>query len=254
MAGCTAPKQGHRTASGRANCPVCRYRGGYRRAYNPPPRTTTSYWDTSRGRSSGGGSGSSGGGGGGGGTRRLRGGRGTVSYSPTEWRAFEPAAREAEKIARVDPEARDVFLCHAWDDREDAARTMQQQLAAAGASVWFSEDDIPLGAPMMREIDKGLSKARLGIVLVTPAFLRGLKKGGGIADKELSALLHSERLLPVAHGVTFEEIREVSVLLASRAGLTINEALSMADAARKIAATAAVQGDETKPPGASRDW
>ena len=177
-----------------------------------------------------------------------------MSYSPAEWRTFEPAARRAEAVAQKHPDRRDVFLCHAWDDRETAAQEMHDLMVESGASVWFSEKDVALGQPLMREIDKGLTKSRLGIVLVTPAFLRGLEKGGGIADKELSALLHSDRLIPVAHGVTFEEIREVSYLLASRSGLTINEALTMQDAALKVAAAAAVQGDETKPPSASRDW
>jgi hypothetical protein len=35
-------------------------------------------------------------------------------------------------------------------------------------SVWFSERDISLGAPFLREIDKGLAKSKAGIVLVTP--------------------------------------------------------------------------------------
>ena len=93
----------------------------------------------------------------------------------------------------------------------------------------------------MRQLDKGLSMSRIGIVLVTPALLRSLEKGG-IADKELSALLATDRVIPVAHGTTFEEIREVSPLLAARSGLTIDAALTMHDAARKVAAAAAAEG------------
>ena len=176
-----------------------------------------------------------------------------MAYSPSEWRTFESAAEKAQAIAQTYPDRRDVFLCHAWDDRETSAKEMHDLMVESGASVWFSEKDVALGQPLMREIDKGLTKSRIGIVLVTPAFLRGLEKGGGIADKELSALLRSDRLIPVAHGVTFEEIREVSYLLASRSGLTIDDALSMRDAARKVAASAAVQGHETLYPGASPD-
>ena len=83
------------------------------------------------------------------------------------------------------------------------------------------------------EIDKGLANSRMGIVLVTPSFLKRIK-GEGIADKELSALLARDLLVPIVHNTTFEDLREVSPLLGSRSGLsTIEE--SMEDVAAKIA-------------------
>jgi hypothetical protein len=56
----------------------------------------------------------------------------------------------------------------------------------------------------------------------------------GVADIELSALLRRERLIPVVHGTTYEELEKVSLLLASRAGLNSAEE-SMTDIAAKIA-------------------
>ena len=176
-----------------------------------------------------------------------------MSYSEAEWRKFEPGARQAERIAEKFPDHHDLFLCHAWDDREELAKDFYDELTAYGASVWFSETEVMLGQSLMREIDKGLAKSRIGIVLVTPALLASLEKGG-VADKELSALLATDRVIPIAHGVTFEEIVDISPLLASRAGLTIDDKLPMVEAAKKVAASAAVQGEETKPPGNSRDW
>lgn len=69
----------------------------------------------------------------------------------------------------------DLFLCHAWDDRAGAAKELHDLLEANNVSVWFSEKDVVLGAPLLREIDKGLAKSRAGIVLVTPALLTRLK-------------------------------------------------------------------------------
>jgi hypothetical protein len=66
--------------------------------------------------------------------------------------------------------------------------------------------------PLLRAIDKGLANSRVGIVLVTPALLRRLP-AEGIADKELSALLARDRLVPVVHDTTYEALREVSPLL-----------------------------------------
>ncbi len=45
-------------------------------------------------------------------------------------------------------------------------------------------------------------------MLVTPALLKSLE-AEGIADKELSALLATDRVIPVAHGTTFEALRDV---------------------------------------------
>ena len=76
---------------------------------------------------------------------------------------------------------------------------------------------MPLGKPLFRQIDIGLANSRAGIVLVTPALLQSILSDG-IADKELSALLATDRVIPVAHGTTFEALREVSPLLAARSG------------------------------------
>jgi hypothetical protein len=70
-------------------------------------------------------------------------------------------------------------------------------------------------------------------VLVTPALLRRLQ-GESIADKELSALLAREQLVPIVHGTTYEDLREVSPLLGSRTGLSTAEN-PMSDVAAKLA-------------------
>jgi hypothetical protein len=155
-----------------------------------------------------------------------------VTYTPAEVRALTPVRESVEKRALL-PDLRDVFLCHAWDDRKGAATELHDLLESNGVSVWFSEKDVALGAPLLREIDRGLAKSRVGVVLVTPALLTRLE-GEGIADKELSALLARDLLVPVVHDTTYEALREVSPLLGSRSGLTTAED-SMADVAAKLA-------------------
>ena len=120
----------------------------------------------------------------------------------------------------------------AWDDRKGAAKDLHDLLESLDVSVWFSEKDVALGTPLLREIDKGLAKSRVGIVLVTPALLSRLR-GEGIADKELSALLARELLVPIVHGTTYEALREVSPLLGSRSGLNTAED-TMANVAAKL--------------------
>jgi hypothetical protein len=113
-------------------------------------------------------------------------------------------------------------------------------LEARGVRVWFSEKDIALGDPFMRSIDKGLANSRVGIVLVTPAMLQSLPREG-VADKELSVLLQTERLIPIVHGTTYDALREVSPMLASRNGLnTLEDSLS--EVATKLAEVVKVSG------------
>ena len=230
MARCTAPSRGHRTASGAAECPAC---GGRSRSYggygsypsNPSYPSFPSY--PSSGGGSGGGSPRSG--------PRPRWSRAgsAVSYTQTQVQSLEPIRQAVEARAAGEPDLRDVFLCHAWDDRQGPAKELHDLLVAAGVKVWFSEKDLGLGVPMMRAIDKGLLNSRIGLVLVTPALLERVPKEG-VADKELSVLLARNQLVPIVHNTTYDALRNVSPMLASRSGLDTGED-SMAVVAAKIA-------------------
>lgn len=147
-------------------------------------------------------------------------------------RALTPIRETVEKRAPL-PDLRHIFLCHAWDDRQGVAKELYDLLVSRDVSVWFSENDIGLGEPFLRAIDKGLVKSRIGIVLVTPALLKRLP-AAGVADKELSVLLARDQLVPIVHNTTYEALREVSPMLASRNGLDTAE-MSMADVAAKLA-------------------
>lgn len=232
MARCTAPRYGHRTASGRDACPACGGRssryggfGGYSYGYSPPPSPLYT-------RSNGGSIASSGGG-----SRRTAKPKwsqagSSVFYTPEQIVTLTPIRESVEVLAKV-PDLRDVFLCHAWDDRLGAAKELHDLLESLGVKVWFSEKDVELGGLLMRSIDRGLANSRVGIVLVTPALLRRLQSES-IADKELSVLLATNRLVPIVHNTTFDALRNVSPMLASRSGLETQEE-SMADIAAKIA-------------------
>lgn len=233
MARCTAPVRGHRSAAAAADCPACGGRYGRSRGYG----SFGGYGNYSSYRPSSSPSSSGSQGGGGTGRRsskpRWSPSSSGVWYTPEEVRALTPVRESVEGLAVSQPDLRDVFLCHAWDDRQGSAKDLHDLLEERGVRVWFSEKDLGLGVPMMRAIDKGLVNSRVGIVLVTPAMLRRLP-AEGVADKELSALLRRERLVPVVHGTTYEELEKVSLLLASRAGLNTAEE-SMAEVAAKIA-------------------
>ena len=141
MAQCTAPRNGHRTASGAANCPACRggsrgY-GGYR-SYPTSSYSTPSYSSSGSSRSGGGGAG---------GTAKPHWSRAgsSIGYTSAQVRTLTPVRENIENLAVLQPDLRDVFLCHAWDDRQGSAKELHDLLEAGGVSVWFSEKDLGLG-------------------------------------------------------------------------------------------------------------
>lgn len=234
MARCTAPVRGHSSAAAAAACPACRSRsrysyGSYSSSYSSSGSSGASY-SSSGGGSAGRSSSSS--------RPRWSKAGSSVSYTPAQVQSLTPIRQTVETRAVTQPDLRDVFLCHAWDDRQGVAKELHDLLEAAGVKVWFSEKDLGLGVPMMRAIDKGLANSRIGLVLVTPALLTRLPKEG-VADKELSALLAGNQLVPIVHNTTYEALRNVSPLLASRSGLDTAED-SMAVVAAKIAELVAV--------------
>jgi hypothetical protein len=225
MARCTAPVNGHRTASAAAACPACRYKSSRYSGYSS---SYPSYSGRRSSDSSSGGSRSSG-------SSRPRWSKSgsSVSYTSSQIQSLTPIREAIEIRAAAQPELRDAFLCHAWDDRKGAAKELHDLLEATGVKVWFSEKDLGLGVPMMRAIDKGLANSRIGLVLVTPAMLDRLPKES-VADKELSALLAGNQLVPIVHNTSYEALRNVSPLLASRTGLDTSQD-TMAVVAEKIA-------------------
>ncbi|AMO78662.1 hypothetical protein PcP3B5_52790 [Pseudomonas citronellolis] len=229
MARCTAPVRGHSSAAAAAACPACRYRTSYRSG-----GYSSSYSSSSSSSGSSVSSYGSGGGRSGGGSKpRWSKAGSSISYTSAQVVSLTPVRQAVEARAAEQPDLRDVFLCHAWDDRQGAAKELHELLVAAGVKVWFSEKDLGLGVPMMRAIDKGLANSRIGLVLVTPALLARLPKES-VADKELSTLLAGNRLIPIVHTTTYEALRNVSPMLASRSGLDTAED-SMAVVAQKIA-------------------
>lgn len=233
MSRCTAPVRGHSSAAAAAACPACRNRYGSRysgySSYSPSYGSSSSYSSTTSSSTSGGGGSTT--------TRsskpRWSKAGSSLAYTSNQIMSLAPVRDEIEKKASVQPDLRDVFLCHAWDDRKGVAKELHDLLEASGVKVWFSEKDLGLGVPMMRAIDKGLANSKIGLVLVTPALLSRLPKEG-VADKELSTLLAGNRLIPIVHNTTYDELRNVSPMLASRSGLDTSED-TMAIVAEKIA-------------------
>ena len=118
-------------------------------SYSPynSPHSSSSYNSISRSSSSGGGSSQ---------TKtkaRWSSSSSTILYTPAEIRTLTPVRDNFEKRSEL-PDLRDVFLCHAWDDRKGVAKELHDFLESKSVSVWFSEKDVLLGSSLLREMIK----------------------------------------------------------------------------------------------------
>jgi hypothetical protein len=156
-----------------------------------------------------------------------------VSHSVAERRYLEEVRDVVERDEAEVGRERDLFLCHAWEDRRLAARELFDAFDDLGVDAWFSEEHLELGSSLPRQLDRGIARSRVGVVLVTPAMLNALRRGG-FADQELGALLSTGRVIPVLHEVSYEELSGESPLLAQRAGLSTTDS-SLREVAEKIA-------------------
>jgi hypothetical protein len=128
----------------------------------------------------------------------------------------------------------DLFLSHAWADRQASAQQLYEELEKFGLKVWFSEVELTYGQSLGRQIDRALANCTAGLILVTPAFLTAVETGTW-AERELGVLIGSDRVIPVLHEVTFEQLKRVSPMLADRAGFSTAEE-NLSAIAEKIAA------------------
>jgi hypothetical protein len=141
------------------------------------------------------------------------------------------ADRVQHAVAQGDDRQWDTFLSYARIDGADVGGELRQHLEDLGVSVWFDAIAITPGKSQALQMDKGLLKARAGIALLTPAYL----VGRFWTERELGALLHKETLIPVLHGVSFEEVAEYSGILPDLAGFeTARDSVEVI--AQKIAA------------------
>lgn len=110
----------------------------------------------------------------------------------------------------------DVFISHASEDKDDIVRPLAIALKNAGLSVWYDEFELRIGDSLRQKIDRGLSKSRFGIVVLSKSFI---KKGwtnyelDGIITKVVSG---EQVILPIWHNITKQEVVDFSPSIADK--------------------------------------
>lgn len=119
----------------------------------------------------------------------------------------------------------DVFICHATEDKDSAARPVAKGLSSAGLSVWYDEFSLKLGDSLRRSIDHGLADSRYGVVILSPSFFKKdwpQAELDGLFAKEITG---DKTILPVWHELDRKQILEKSPLLADRVAARTSEGI-----------------------------
>ena len=129
-----------------------------------------------------------------------------------------PLAQESNLFVadREEGKQYDVFISHAFEDKEAVVRPLAIALQAKGVRVWYDEFEMKIGDSLRRKIDQGLANSRFGIVVISRSFI---KKGwtnyelDGIMTKAISG---QQVLLPIWHDITKQEVIDYSPSLADK--------------------------------------
>ena len=110
----------------------------------------------------------------------------------------------------------DVFVSHASEDKEEIARPLAEALQSHGLRVWFDEFTLRIGDSLRRKIDEGLVNSRVGLVILSPAFLNK-----GWTNHELDGIVTrsvtgEQVLLPIWHKISKQEVIAYSPSLADK--------------------------------------
>jgi len=110
----------------------------------------------------------------------------------------------------------DVFISHASEDKDEIVRPLANALIQKGIDVWYDEFTLRIGDSLRQKIDQGLANSRVGLVVLSPAFI---SKGwtnyelDGIVTRTVSG---EQVLLPIWHNITKQEVIDYSPSLADK--------------------------------------
>ena len=114
------------------------------------------------------------------------------------------------------PRKFDVFISHAFEDKEIIVRPLASALQNEGLQVWYDEFELRIGDSLRRKIDQGLANSRVGLVVLSQSFI-----AKGWTNYELDGLVTrsvtgEQVLLPIWHNISKQEVIAFSPSLADK--------------------------------------
>ena len=124
-------------------------------------------------------------------------------------------------ISEIDEEY-DVFVSHAWEDKESFVDEFVQELENRKIKVWYDRQQIQWGDSMRKKIDEGLKKSKFGVAVLSPNYIA---EGKYWTKAELDGLfqlesINGKTLLPIWHELTKAQVIKYSPLIASKLAMT----------------------------------
>lgn len=102
--------------------------------------------------------------------------------------------------------AKDIFICHASEDKEEIVQPLVEAFSQAGITCWYDEAEINWGDSITQRVNEGLRLSQYVMIVFTTAFLT--KKW---PQRELNAVLNMEassgdiKILPLLVGSDEEQ-------------------------------------------------
>lgn len=136
----------------------------------------------------------------------------------------ETTISKAESINKTMSSEReyDVFISHAFEDKDSFVNELVDELINKGVSVWYDDKNTVWGSSLREEIDRGLRFSKYGIVVLSPSYIAD---GKYWTKQELNGLFQMEsiesgRILPIWHQLTKKEVANYSPMIADRKAMT----------------------------------
>ncbi|WP_257300936.1 toll/interleukin-1 receptor domain-containing protein [Haloarchaeobius sp. FL176] len=130
---------------------------------------------------------------------------------------------EPDESAEEREEEYDVMISYSHEDSKPVANGLYDELTAYGLDVWYDGVELGIGDNIRSSIDRALTESEHAIILISPSYFEGM------SEWELDGLVQKHNkteenvILPLLHGMEFEELQEKSPSLANIIGDKVNE-------------------------------
>lgn len=116
----------------------------------------------------------------------------------------------------------DVFVSHAWEDKESFVDEFVQALRGRNLRVWYDTAKMKWGDSMRAKIDEGLRHSRFGVAVLSPDYIA---EGKYWTKAELDGLfqlesINGKMLLPIWHNLTKKQVMNFSPIIAGKLAMT----------------------------------
>lgn len=121
-----------------------------------------------------------------------------------------------------------VFMSHASEDKQEVALPLAELLMQRNLSVWLDQWELALGDSLRQSVEKAISRAAFGIVVLSPDYLRKawpIRELDGLFSMETAA--NRRLILPIRHNLHHDEIIRRWPMLSDRLSCSTDRGLTV---------------------------